>query len=41
LTDQNGVRMKSWQLLQVVSVLQSESSLRDASSILIQSMVPE
>jgi hypothetical protein len=32
--------MKSWRLLQVVSVLQSESSLSDASSLLIQSMVP-
>jgi hypothetical protein len=30
-TDQNGVRMKSWRPSQVVSVLQSESSLRDAS----------
>jgi hypothetical protein len=41
LTDQNGVRMKSWQPSQVVCVLQSESSLRDASSLLIQSIVPE
>jgi hypothetical protein len=40
-TDQNGVRMKSWRPSQVVSVLQSESSLRDASSLLIQSIVPE
>jgi hypothetical protein len=40
-TDQNGVRMKSWWLSQVVSVLQSETSLRDASSLLIQSIVPE
>jgi hypothetical protein len=41
LNNQNGVRMKSWQPLQVVSILQSESSLRDASSLLIQSNVPE
>jgi hypothetical protein len=40
-TNQNGVRMKSWRRSQVVSVLQSESSLRDASSLLIQSIVPE
>jgi hypothetical protein len=40
-TDQNGVRMKSWRPSQVVSFLQSESSLRDASSLLIQSIVPE
>jgi hypothetical protein len=38
---QNGVWMKSWRPAQVVSVLQSESSLRDASSLLIQSIVPE
>jgi hypothetical protein len=41
LNDQNGVRMKSWRLSQVVSILQSETSLRDASSLLIQSIVPE
>jgi hypothetical protein len=41
LNDQNRVRMKSWRLSQIVSVLQSESSLRDASSLLIQSIVPE
>jgi hypothetical protein len=40
-TDQNGVQMKSWRKSQVVSVLQSESSLHDASSLLIQSIVPE
>jgi hypothetical protein len=40
-TDPNGVRMKSWRPSQVVSVLQSESSLRDASYLLIQSIVPE
>jgi hypothetical protein len=40
-TDQNGVRMKSWRPSQIVSVLQSESSLRDASSLLIQSIIPE
>jgi hypothetical protein len=40
-TNQNGVRMKSWRPSQVLSVLQSESSLRDASSLLIQSIVPE
>jgi hypothetical protein len=41
LNDENGVRMKSWRPSQVVSVLQYESSLRDASSLLIQSIVPE
>jgi hypothetical protein len=41
LNDQSGVRMKSWWPSQVVSILQSESSLRDASSLLIQSIVPE
>jgi hypothetical protein len=41
LNVQNGVRMKSWQPSQVVVVLQSESSLRYASSLLIQSIVPE
>jgi hypothetical protein len=41
LNVQNGVRMKSWRLSQVVFVMQSESSLRDASSLLIQSIVPE
>jgi hypothetical protein len=41
LNDQNGVRMKLWRPSQVVSVLQSESSLRDTSSLLIQSIVPE
>jgi hypothetical protein len=41
LNHQNGVRMKSWRPSQVVSVLQSESSLRDASFLLIQSIVPE
>jgi hypothetical protein len=40
-TDQNGVRMKSWRPSQFMSVLQSQSSLRDASSLLIQSIVPE
>jgi hypothetical protein len=30
--------MKSWRPSQVVSILQSESSLRDASSLLIQSL---
>jgi hypothetical protein len=33
-TDQNGVRMKSWRPSQVMSVLQSESSLHDASSLM-------
>jgi hypothetical protein len=41
LKDENGVRMKSWRPSQVVSVLQFKSSVRDASSILIQSIVPE
>jgi hypothetical protein len=41
LNDQNGVQMKSWRPLQVVPILQSESSLRDASFLLIQSIVPE
>jgi hypothetical protein len=41
LTNQNGVRMKSWRPSQLVYVLQSESSLRDTSSLLIQSIVPE
>jgi hypothetical protein len=41
LNAQNGVRMKSWRPSQVVSVLQSESSLRDASSLLIHSIVPK
>jgi hypothetical protein len=41
LNDQNEVRMKLWWPSQVVSVLQSESSVRDASSLLIQSVVPE
>jgi hypothetical protein len=41
LNDQNRVWMKLWRPSQVVSVLQSESSLRDASSLLIQSIVPE
>jgi hypothetical protein len=41
LNDKNGVRMKSWRPSQVVPVLQSESSLRDASSLLIQSIVSE
>jgi hypothetical protein len=40
-TDQSGVQMKLWRPSQVMSVLQSESSLRDASSLLIQSIVPE
>jgi hypothetical protein len=40
-TNENGVRMKSWWPSQVVSVLQSESTLRDASFFLIQSIVPE
>jgi hypothetical protein len=41
LNDQNGVLIKSWRPSQVMSVLQSESSLRNASSLLIQSIVPE
>jgi hypothetical protein len=41
LNDRNGVRMNSWRPSQVVSILQSKSSLRDASSLLIQSIVPE
>jgi hypothetical protein len=41
LNIQNGVRMKSWRPSQVVFFLKSESSLRDASSLLIQSIVPE
>jgi hypothetical protein len=41
LNNQNGVCMKSWRTSQVVSILQSESNLRDASSLLIQSIVPE
>jgi hypothetical protein len=41
LTEQNGVLMKSWRPSQVVSILQSESSLCDASSLLIQSIVSE
>jgi hypothetical protein len=41
MTEQNGIRMKSWWPSQIVSILQSESSLRDASSLLIQSIVSE
>jgi hypothetical protein len=41
MTNKNRDRMKSWRPSQVVSVLQSQSSLRDASSLLIQSIVPE
>jgi hypothetical protein len=41
LNAQNRVRMKSWRPLQIVSILQCESSLRDASSLLIESTVPE
>jgi hypothetical protein len=41
LNDQNGVRMKLWRPSQFVPVLQSKSSLRDASSLLIQSIVPQ
>jgi hypothetical protein len=41
LNNQNGVWMKSWRPSQVVSLLQSESSLHDASSLLIQSIVPK
>jgi hypothetical protein len=41
LNAQNSVWKKSWQPSQVMSVLQFESNLRDASSLLIQSIVPE
>jgi hypothetical protein len=41
LNDQNGVRMKLWRPSQVAFILQSKSSLRDASSLLIQSIVLE
>jgi hypothetical protein len=40
LNAQNGVRKKSWRPSQLVSILQSESSLRDASSLFL-SIVPE
>jgi hypothetical protein len=41
LNVQNRVRKKSWRPSHVVSVLQSESSLCDASSLLIQSIISE
>jgi hypothetical protein len=41
LNIQNGVWITSWLPSEVMFVLQSESSLRDASSLLIQSIIPE
>ena len=41
LNAQNGVRMKPWRPSQVVAVLQSESSARNAPLLVIHSIIPE